>query len=507
MRLVWHIVAKDLRRMALPLGLWLGLIVAGAIWFQWMPLAVDGHAGSEIDAWLRTMQIWTGLLLAVQLLMGYLLTGTLGLEDPLVGSGEFWMTRPIERARLFAAKVTAVVLLFVVAPAVVLVPVWFATGFTLHDVWHASGELALRHGLLAILALTLASLVRSLAYYLLSTVLVALVYLVAGSLLWRLAGVAWPYVAASAATAAVFAFVVQFLTGRVARSRWLLAATLTACGLATAGWPLMFGGPWNAARTPTRPTANVAQRDAEVPTAAIEVDALFTVTKYRANSIPTLNVTTAWSPDAFYAPTIVQQSDGKVALSPGLSWGSEAGQRALGFGLEETPLRWQLMPYPIRPGHYVESVEGELEIWRARAVIVGEVPLQVGSELSEQTVRTRVIEIGRNDGRIDAIYIEECRASTAMDGYWRNSSLDWARGSQDHVALFYLVDRTGPRVLSMSAQVVGFVRLDAIGRGIRRLSFGGGGDWSGSNLVKVRIERLGSFHRPISATGVKIRTP
>lgn len=279
MRLVLHIVAKDLRRMAVPIGLWLGLIVAGAIGFQSIPITVEGHAGSEIDTWLTTTRIWTVLLLVVQLLMGYLLTGTLGIEDPLVGSGEFWMTRPIGRVRLFAAKLVGTVLFFVVAPVLVLLPIWIANGFALLELWHAMGEVALRHGLLAFLALTLSSLIRSLAHFLLSTVVVVMVYVLAASLLARAAVFGWPYVVASAATATVFALVSQFLTGGVARSRWMVAMTLMACGLTTTGWPWVVRGAWSAARIPTPQKTALAQRGGETDAAEIEVDSLFS--KYR----------------------------------------------------------------------------------------------------------------------------------------------------------------------------------------------------------------------------------
>src|SRR5262245_4683909 len=128
MRLAWHIALKDLRRAALPAGLWLAFLMAAMLWFRAGLPAAEGNLSAGITGWMSLMSIWTQLIVSVQLVIAYVLAGALALDDTPVGTDGFWMTRPLANGRLLTAKVMASVLLFVVAPIFVLTPLWLASG-------------------------------------------------------------------------------------------------------------------------------------------------------------------------------------------------------------------------------------------------------------------------------------------------------------------------------------------------------------------------------------------
>ncbi len=123
MKLVWHIIAKDLRRHRLPYGLWLCLLLAK------QAMLVLGFSDWSVDAqWFERLQIGDVALSMMKSAVAFLLVGSWVLEDPVVGSTQFWVTRPLSGRRLLGAKVLGVTLLFVVVPLVVAAPSWLACG-------------------------------------------------------------------------------------------------------------------------------------------------------------------------------------------------------------------------------------------------------------------------------------------------------------------------------------------------------------------------------------------
>ena len=99
MKLTWHIVAKDLRRLQLPLALWVAVFLAE------FAIGVRLLYGSTLSfstflVYQETDLVLSGLKAAI----GYLLVPALIFEDVLVDTTAFWPTRPISGARLLAAK-------------------------------------------------------------------------------------------------------------------------------------------------------------------------------------------------------------------------------------------------------------------------------------------------------------------------------------------------------------------------------------------------------------------
>lgn len=114
MKLIWHIVVKDLRRLRLPLALWTLLFLIRI--FFCLRILNGGDVGPN---WVMKQVVWAQATMTAMLLVQYLLVAVLVLEDSVVGDRMFWMTRPISGLRLLVAKLSAAALAFVVWPAVV----------------------------------------------------------------------------------------------------------------------------------------------------------------------------------------------------------------------------------------------------------------------------------------------------------------------------------------------------------------------------------------------------
>jgi hypothetical protein len=123
-KLVLHIVRKDLRRLRWPLAAWLAL-VAAKIGFGFMLIfsdAVNGDLRDRADDLVKGGMLLEGLLT-------FFLTAMLVQEDSLVGSSQFWLTRPIAGARLLGAKLAGFLLLLWLPAVVLMLPWWFTCGF------------------------------------------------------------------------------------------------------------------------------------------------------------------------------------------------------------------------------------------------------------------------------------------------------------------------------------------------------------------------------------------
>lgn len=104
MKLVWHIIRKDLRRLASTFAGW---AVAGVYLVFYNELNIVQRS------------IWDNLgivALFTFLALGIALIAAVIQEDGLCGANEFWRTRPIAAGRLLAAKLTLVLVSFVAIP-------------------------------------------------------------------------------------------------------------------------------------------------------------------------------------------------------------------------------------------------------------------------------------------------------------------------------------------------------------------------------------------------------
>ena len=136
MKLIWHIVRKDLARLTVPLGLWIGFVVVTTAWFGAAspPVsAATAESANLLGWWINTMH-GSGLAgVFLQATVGALLVAVLVLEDLPMGTVAFWLTRPASGMRLLVAKCAGAALFFAVMPALALSVMWLAFGFTARE--------------------------------------------------------------------------------------------------------------------------------------------------------------------------------------------------------------------------------------------------------------------------------------------------------------------------------------------------------------------------------------
>jgi hypothetical protein len=506
-RLVWHIVRKDVRRTALPALLWLGFILVTALWFARTSPTVHGHAGSEINAWVSLLSIWTGLLGAIQFVTGYVFAGSLVLEDPAIGSGVFWMTRPTGRLRMVAAKLSAAVLLFVVAPVALLISIWLMSGASGNETLLAARECAVWSAAGTLVAIAVASLACNLAQFLLGTVALFVAFnacmLVTALPLFSQNAPAspweWRALFMAVVVPVMLAVVVhQFLTRKTARSWMMIAVALVVGGVTRTVWPEVFSK-----RTETEKPRAAFVEHPEDRAANIVVPSSFVKWSRTSQGSANVAIMAPWSREAFYAPTVARGLDGRVATEPFWNWGEDACRRAMGLDPGEGPLKWQLALASNRPGESVTDDPhfiGSLEIWVARARVVGEVPLQPGVKMTSDPNQLRIAALTRTGDRLDEIFIEEREAASGSAKRDR-----WARDlfrHESYVNLYFVVDRAARHAVQVSDSAAGAVELHARRIAFRRLHVSGEREWRDAMLVKVRIERDHRFQRAVEIRGV-----
>lgn len=502
MNLVWHIVRKDTRRLALPLALWIVLIVVPLAAFRFATPSFEGHVGVAIDEIARMASIWVRLLTGIQLVFGYILAAALVLEDRLVDASAFWATRPIARGRLLAAKLVAAVLLFVVLPIVALLPVWLASGFGARDLALAAWHFMCMHGAATLVALTFASISRNLAqvlFWTIALVVAEIAAVVLSASYFRGVPIAVRVARDTLAHVSLvpmfgFVLVQQFLTLRVPRAWVTLALAFVASLAIRATWPSSLGSGIEVAR----PAAAELPEDRAV---AIVPDP--TLIKFSENALPTLFITAPWSRERFYLPAFVRLPSGAVthgATGPGVG---EVGLRLLGFSQREEPLRWQVMASGLNDAQF----EGTLMVWVASARVIGEAPLHVGEEFKGGGTRSKIISLVRNEGsRLDQIYLQETEALANTEAAWLGHP-----GARDadrlrYLDRYFLVQRGTGKAQAVSSSEVARVEMHSLVIRFRRLGVHGDGAWNDAVLIKVRYERERRLERPLDVHGVKTVT-
>lgn len=441
MSLVWHIVRKDVRRIALPVAVWVVLIVVPTWGFRFMSPAIEGHAASSLDGWARVTATWVRLLFAIQMLIGYVLAAALMLEDGWCGAEMFWKTRPVGRGRLLAAKLSGAALMFIGVPLLGLMAIWVASGFGWRELIGSAWAVAKVHGVMVLVALGLAAVSRSLGQALLFSI-------PAGMLTIAVAGVS--------------------------------VATLS-------------GG--------MRSEMSGMEERSEDRAVEIVPDAAFT--KFQANSVPTLFVSAPWTRDLGYVPMVARFSDGSLARGGDGPGAVESGLRVLGFSGKSEPLRWQVTLVGGQRGNGAElHVTGQLEVWAMRARILGEAPLKIEGTIVAGANRTRIVGFDRTGETLDAIFVEERDAAVTAAGAW---SRNWSREMMEnarYIDRYFLVTRATRAVRHVSASEVGGVDMNGLGLRYRRLFVSGADDWKDGMLVKLRFERERRFERSLEVRGV-----
>ncbi len=170
MKLTWHIIRKDFRRLALPLALWLVLTMGHTLLLAvyWGDNQVSGGAFEG----LRYYAFSVG---ALMMGVGFVLAAWLVMEDSLVSTQAFWPTRPISGGRLLAAKALGAILMFSVAPVLVLLPLWIGCRFSAYEIGCAAWQLGSSQGMCSVAAFVIASVTANSRQFLIRAVGAAII--------------------------------------------------------------------------------------------------------------------------------------------------------------------------------------------------------------------------------------------------------------------------------------------------------------------------------------------
>ena len=175
MKLTWHIVRKDFRR----LWPWLALLV-GAMLARYVNLYVPGFVPEQNDliALWRRAEIINDILLGLSLFATALAAATLVHEDAVIGDRTFWLTRPISGARLLAAKTLTFTLALLLLPLALQLGWWLFNHYSPADIAAQFPPLFARHAATAFAAFVCALLTRNLGSFLLAAIIgtLAVVY-------------------------------------------------------------------------------------------------------------------------------------------------------------------------------------------------------------------------------------------------------------------------------------------------------------------------------------------
>jgi hypothetical protein len=108
---VRHVFKKDVRRLRWAIVVWIAAVVARLILKTAGAELAFGGVGPQL-----VVANVSDLLLLVEILLLALIVSGLVHDDPLVGADAFWLTRPIGRTQLLAAKLSFAALFLVVVP-------------------------------------------------------------------------------------------------------------------------------------------------------------------------------------------------------------------------------------------------------------------------------------------------------------------------------------------------------------------------------------------------------
>jgi hypothetical protein len=156
MRLVWHLVKKDLHRLRVPVALFTLLAVGKLSLYA----AIGGLFRAPDFDWLNRLQQGPEFLLRVfgELFIAYFLVGWLVFEDSPIEKDAHWITRPISGSQLCAAKLLGAGLMFVLPPLAFSLVWWVASGLTWPEIAVSAVEQVLIYSVLVAMAVACASL-------------------------------------------------------------------------------------------------------------------------------------------------------------------------------------------------------------------------------------------------------------------------------------------------------------------------------------------------------------
>ena len=516
MNLIWHMVRKDLRRLAWPVAGWLAFMLGATLWARlasWSgPVLDEAKAG----IWMRTTGSLGGVAGLVALGLLVVLVGVHGQEDRVVGSISFWSTRPISGGRLLGAKVVAALLLFVLAPLVLLGPVWWASGVSGGEWLRVAGCFAGMQVALVLGALTIAALTEDLGQQVLGSVIwFGLVLAVGVLVMWLehraetplgLETTHWRVGGALTWGAALIALGWQYRARRTAMSFLVLATGLVWPVAVQRWWPWDWSGPG-----PVR-AAEVAAVPLELKSPTKPVDRDLPAALWI--EMPIGNTDGEWWVP-LRATGLLRWADGatiRLTLERSQEWGDQTAMHVAGSVSSGGTVRWVMSThYREGPGERVRSgavtFSGRMTIGRMRPRVLCQMPLQAGARAESGSLTMRIMGWQENSGT--TLLVEERDAPWWLVGRPPVSPTYWGRDS-------YLVGDGSPGIVqALRYRDLGAMEVNGLRLSMRALDIppaptiaGNGaaraGRREGATLWRLRFEPVAECEREISQLALRV---
>jgi hypothetical protein len=173
MNVTLHLARKDIRQHGLVLATWVGLVVLrGLLVGSGLEAHLDEQRflGTGVESPLR-IAYWCVSLMQTALLVA--IAVQVVQSDSFVGTTAFWLTRPIPRWRLAAAKLLTPAVFLVGLAMLVEAIVLAANGVAWPDVGRAVGETALERAIVLLSVMAVAAVTANLASWLIALIAVA----------------------------------------------------------------------------------------------------------------------------------------------------------------------------------------------------------------------------------------------------------------------------------------------------------------------------------------------
>lgn len=456
-RLTRHLMAKDLRHMAPPAVCWVVLIAASALIVRCSAVPAQVVEGGNVNGWIGGLRMITDLLGVMEAVVSVLLTAFLVQEDPPTGSDATWLTRPIARGRLLAAKLAAAGLMLIVAPLVVLTVLWVSSGFSAGEVLRAGGDFVQGQAVIVVVAGSIAAITSDLGKFIFAALGLSLAGAAVAALRlteWQLTVIPVEIVQTRATLVFWLALalaptvgVVQYLTRRTSLAWGIIVLGYVAMVSIRLMWPwdTLAALPALSGRLETVAADSRGKAAVEkivVPTDGNPVGTLFL--KIGATG-PKDEFVTPWGG----AATFQWADERKIPVNCeiGRRWGEDAMKRLVGMAPNNGPVTWEMSARLRDGGSLTEAgaapkMAGVWHFARVKARVVAELPWRAGAEARTGSIFTRVVRVGPLPASlVNGVVIEERDAwlGPVSGGGARSQMRETDAGRRD---CFALVNRT-----------------------------------------------------------------
>jgi hypothetical protein len=448
--LTWHIVKKDLRQMAVPVGVWVGFVVVSTFVWGRLPFQVEPHLAQlggvglmpAAGSWTSQMIQISSLLASLHAGIGSLLAVHFLQQDSLVGTTGFWSTRPISNGRLLRAKLLGALMLFIVFPAIVMAGVWLSFGFSLAEAAHMTAEFSSLHLWLIVIAMSVATLTGNLGTFLFAAI-GAVCSITIGKVLFGSTGaipIGRRFSFELLLVLGPLALLVgQFLTAKRRLGWWMYGGVLLLLVMTRFG---EFPGAsaiahriqiWSRPGPPSTPEdRSLAVRLGPV----IGDDTLSIRPIVTGRDVPGLVL-------AITGLTFVFPTERHAVLrswSMGSLWGGPAALRVVGGKASESPPYWDFgarFAEPITAGARSEFRQAGIDLSWVEPRVLWTAPIAVGAVAGNGSNTTRIVSVGVENGR--ALIL--CRETDMHYGWssWPNEREIFSASRYDLYADCYVV--------------------------------------------------------------------